>query len=318
MPFNGSGTFTRLYSWVQDAANGIDILSTRMDNEMNGMATALSDCVTRDGQSPWTANLPAGGFKITGLGTPTSSADSATKGYVDGIAQGEWKAESNSFAWVSGTQFKLTGVDLTATYHVGRRLKIVHNSGGSTAYATITATAFSTDTTVTVVTDDGSALVASITAVSYGIISYVSPSYLDPRSAANIYLFNGYTQNATSGSPVILDSVLLDVLSEFTGAWPYKFTVKHTGNYLVIGRIIATNNGSSAALMQAFLNKNGSNLVQTVYAGVAPGVQTTLAVSGIIPLAAGDYLQLAIATNQTTFVGGGPNSPTALIVARLP
>lgn len=33
----------------------------------------------------WTANHPAGGYKLTGLGTPTAAADAATKSYIDGL-----------------------------------------------------------------------------------------------------------------------------------------------------------------------------------------------------------------------------------------
>jgi hypothetical protein len=45
--------------------------------------TALAGKLARDGSIPMTGNLPADGFKITGLGTPTASTDSATKGYGD-------------------------------------------------------------------------------------------------------------------------------------------------------------------------------------------------------------------------------------------
>jgi hypothetical protein len=76
MPYNGTGTFVRLYNWVTDAANGIFVRNDRMDAEMDGMATALSDCITRDGQSPATANLPMGGFKLTGLAAGSAPADS--------------------------------------------------------------------------------------------------------------------------------------------------------------------------------------------------------------------------------------------------
>lgn len=312
MPFNGSGTFTRLYSWVQDAANGIDILSTRMDNEMNGMATALSDCVTRDGQSPWTANLPAGGFKITGLGTPTSSADSATKGYVDGIVQGEWKAESNSFAWVSGTQFKLTGVDLTAIYHVGRRVKIVHNSGGSTAYATITATAFSTDTTVTVATDNGDALVASITAVSYGIISYVNPSYLDPRSRSLMQIASTpVTFSATTQQKITFDQTTFDALTEVSSS---RFTAIHTGYYLVTSQ--ASYNLNSASWFRLYVYKNGAVLAENSIH--VPTVQGgAIAVTALAKLNAGDYLELWFGAGAAGSVEGAGFMDTFLGVARL-
>lgn len=58
--FNGSGTFVRSYSWVTDAANGVDITASRVDTEDDGFAAGLSNCITRDGQGKATASqLPA-------------------------------------------------------------------------------------------------------------------------------------------------------------------------------------------------------------------------------------------------------------------
>ena len=67
MAFNGSGTFNRLYNWVNDAASGIKIRADRMDAEMSGMATGLSNCICRDGQSTTTVAIPfAQGVKLGG------------------------------------------------------------------------------------------------------------------------------------------------------------------------------------------------------------------------------------------------------------
>lgn len=52
MPFNGAGVFTRIYNWVTDQANGIYVQADRMDTDTDDIATALSNCVTRDGQTP--------------------------------------------------------------------------------------------------------------------------------------------------------------------------------------------------------------------------------------------------------------------------
>lgn len=76
MPLNGAGVFARLYNWVADAANNIKISSTRMDAEFDGIATALSSAIYKDGQQAFAANQPMGGFKLTGLGAGASSADS--------------------------------------------------------------------------------------------------------------------------------------------------------------------------------------------------------------------------------------------------
>lgn len=68
MPFQGNGTFARVYRWQTDASNGLNIAADRFDAEDDGFATGLSNCITRDGQSPPTASIPWGGQNLTGVG----------------------------------------------------------------------------------------------------------------------------------------------------------------------------------------------------------------------------------------------------------
>lgn len=83
MPFNGSGTFIRTDGtftgstvFQQERDAGEDILALNLDTEAQDMADGLTNCVTRDGQSPPTANLPMGGFILTGLGLGTARTTS--------------------------------------------------------------------------------------------------------------------------------------------------------------------------------------------------------------------------------------------------
>jgi hypothetical protein len=78
MPFSG-GSFSRLYSWVNERDLGNDIDSTKMDAEMDGMATGLSTAICRDGQSTITANIPFSNNKITGLGDATAATDALNR-----------------------------------------------------------------------------------------------------------------------------------------------------------------------------------------------------------------------------------------------
>ena len=57
MPFNGSGTFTRLFNWNNDAINNLPISSTKFDGEDNDFALGLTNCLTRDGQGKPTSAL---------------------------------------------------------------------------------------------------------------------------------------------------------------------------------------------------------------------------------------------------------------------
>lgn len=75
MAFNGTGTFSRIYSWASDKANGVKILASRVDAEMDGMATGLSTCITKDGQTTTTARIPlAQGVSLSGTSTINPSA----------------------------------------------------------------------------------------------------------------------------------------------------------------------------------------------------------------------------------------------------
>lgn len=69
MAFDGNGNFIRLHNWTQDAANNINISSSEMDGEDNGFATALSNCVTRDGQGKMGADLVPATDNVYNLGT---------------------------------------------------------------------------------------------------------------------------------------------------------------------------------------------------------------------------------------------------------
>lgn len=80
MPFNGNGV------WTAPAGNpvvtGTVISSSVQNNTIADIATALTDCVTRDGQSPLTVNMPAGGFQITNLGNATTRGAAVNAGQI--------------------------------------------------------------------------------------------------------------------------------------------------------------------------------------------------------------------------------------------
>ncbi len=83
--FNGTGTYVREYGvggWVIDKGNSVPITASRMDTEMDAMATALSTCITKDGQTTITANLPMNSKKFTGLAVGSARTDSITLGQV--------------------------------------------------------------------------------------------------------------------------------------------------------------------------------------------------------------------------------------------
>jgi hypothetical protein len=82
MAFNGTGTFLRIYNWVTDKVNGVPITASRFDAELDGMATGLSNCITKDGQTTITANIPLNSNKLTGVGSGTARTDTINVGQV--------------------------------------------------------------------------------------------------------------------------------------------------------------------------------------------------------------------------------------------
>ena len=75
MPFNGSGIYNPVNSPDFPAVTGQTIRSAQYNNEINDIATALSNCITRDGQSTVTSNLNIGGFRLTNIAPATNGTD---------------------------------------------------------------------------------------------------------------------------------------------------------------------------------------------------------------------------------------------------
>jgi hypothetical protein len=74
MPFNGSGTYSLPAG--NPFVTGTTISSTTTNSTNSDIATALTNCLTRDGQSTPSANLPMNANKLTGLAAGTSAGDS--------------------------------------------------------------------------------------------------------------------------------------------------------------------------------------------------------------------------------------------------
>jgi hypothetical protein len=82
-----------------------------------------------------------------------------------------------TIAYASSTSFTVSSADVTSFYHVGRRIKAVGSSTG-TIYGSISASTFSTNTTVTVTWDSGSLSNETLT-IYVGALSKTNSSIPD-------------------------------------------------------------------------------------------------------------------------------------------
>jgi len=92
MARNGSGTYNRA---VAPYTAGTIITAATVNSEMDDIATALTGSMARDGQAPATANIPMGGFRLTGLANAIASTDAAALGQITAAQAG---AVANSMA----------------------------------------------------------------------------------------------------------------------------------------------------------------------------------------------------------------------------
>lgn len=73
---NGSGTFNLLTNSWNPATNGTPATAADYQALINDVAAAITQSLSKDGQTAMTGNLPAGGNKITGLAAGTTAGDS--------------------------------------------------------------------------------------------------------------------------------------------------------------------------------------------------------------------------------------------------
>jgi hypothetical protein len=136
----------------------------------------------KDYSSTAASNTSVGGISIA-EGMLPSNINNAFRAITADIR--EWFNDSQwiiygdgdgafTIAYGSGTTFTVSSVDVTDFYHVGRRVKAIAVTPG-TIFGTISATTFSTNTTVTVTWDSGSLASEAVT-IYVGALSKTNDS----------------------------------------------------------------------------------------------------------------------------------------------
>lgn len=135
MPFSG-GVYSAPSSSWNPAVDDTDIDASDWASLLADMSTALSTCLLKDGSQTVTANIPLGGYKITGLGTGSAVTDAANVGQTMTLLQTLTASTSATltFTGFSSTYntyfFEFDGI-LAATDNVNLEAQL-STDGGST------------------------------------------------------------------------------------------------------------------------------------------------------------------------------------------
>lgn len=157
MARNGSGTYSLPAG--NPVVTGTAISSTVQNNTMSDIATALTQSLSQDGQTPVTANLPMGGFKLTGLAAGTTAGDSVRyEQFASPPAIGSTTPTTGAFTQITSTVATGTPPFVVASTTAVANL----HAATATLATTATDTASKTGTGSTYVTNTSPALVTPL------------------------------------------------------------------------------------------------------------------------------------------------------------
>jgi hypothetical protein len=286
MSFNGSGTF-QINTAGQPVVTGTVISSTAFNALTADLATGLSTCVTKDGQTNPTANLPMAGYKLTGLGNGSAATDSATLGQV----QGGVVSLINS---ISGTDTITGSLSPALTAYAAGQMFYFVAAGANTGAVTLNINSLGAKS----VTRDGStALVAGdIASGEVVIVVYDGTRFqtIGPNT------FNGTlpVANGGTGQTSYTNGQLL--IGNTTGNTLTKAT-------LTAGTGVTITNGAGSITIAAAglpVMNVVSGTTQTAVAGNQYVLTNAAATTVTLPASptAGDTVYVTVANNLTTNV----------------
>lgn len=189
--------------------------------------TKLAEAVLQaDGGQALTANLPAGGFKITGAADGTSASDYVTRQQLDSVAAGlDWKTSVKVATTAAGTlasSFENTDVVDGITIATGDRILVKNQaSGAENGIYTVNASGSPTRATDA----DANAEVTGGLAVfvEQGTVNADTGWVVTNNGTVNVgtdaWVFAQFTggQSYTAGAGLTLTGSVIDVVSANTG-----------------------------------------------------------------------------------------------------
>ena len=290
--YNGSGTFL-INSAGQPVVPGTTITTTAFNALTADLASGLTTAMTKYGQTVPTANIPMGGFKLTGLGAGTSATDAAQFGQLQ-------NAPVATLITVAGAD-TITGtlVQTLTAYATGQQFSFVAAGTNTTAVTlNIDGLGAKAVTRTGAVALDAGALVSG----QMAIVEYDGTRFqlINANAFTNLTVSGALTVGTTLAVTGVATLTAQPILSSLTASLPVftdaskglvSNTMTGTGSVMMSASPTTTGTLTAAAI-------NASGLV--AMAGAAT-VGTTLGVTGTSTMAAIN----AGGKLTTSFAGGG-------------
>ena len=228
MSFNGSGTF-QINTTGQPVVTGTTITSTAFNALTADLATGLSTCMTKDGQTTPTANIPMGSNKITGMADGTAATDAANLSQAQSTA--------TKLLTVSGTDTITASGSPTVTAYATGAMYYFTPAATNTGAATINIDSLGAKS----ITKNGTTALAAgdLTSGKVAVVVYDGTRFqlvagFSASSTGNI-TFSGNTIDTTSGAIIMYPStknVLVNVTSDMAaGISPGAYAFQVRGTY---------------------------------------------------------------------------------------
>lgn len=264
MPFNGTGTYTPAAAPNFPAVSGNAISSTYYNAVINDIATALSNCLTRDGQGKPSANIDWNNKNLTNiasLAATTLALTTALDEQYGGTGVDASAAANGRTLIGNGSGFTLAnitgGAGITVTNGSGTiqisavgggAVSSVDASGGTTGFS-FTGGPITTAGTLTMagtlaVANGGTGSTtaanarAALSAAKSGAVTASDITMTSARLLGRITAATGAIEEVTAGATLLLAAGSLGVASV-----PNALTINNGGAGSASGQIF---NGSSA------------------------------------------------------------------------
>jgi len=296
MSFNGSGVFSP-YTPGNPVISGATISSVAFNNTIQDLATGLSNAVTRDGQSPPTADLPMSSHKLTGLAAGTGAGDSVRFDQLPGASNLLPIGSGGTGASTAGAALAALGASPRAT-----RIDVASVAG------TVDLTANAPDTDDIRIT--GALLITGFTVAVGRVIRVTAGGAFSIANGASIVTNTGGNLTFTSGDTFMLRATAANVVEVLNYVSDASTTLKGRTRLATSAEAQALSNAltaiSPATLAAAFQGSNqtlGATLNQ-----VFPG--------GLI-VKAGNATTDGAGQVGVTFATAFPNAVVAIIPASL-